>query len=191
MASDTTVNNFTPDVTLRNGGGIHGCYRGPSTSDAYYRYRVYYGSWSTAEQYNDHAASGEVRPEIENVGGGNYGILYRTPMGDEGVCYFDRSDWSPGVTEYKDENAFASFISLAPNPVRDLTRLSFVTQTHGRVRVTLYDIAGRSVEDIMDASMEPGTHAINIETHNLAAGVYFVRVDAPDGTGSRTMTIVR
>ena len=191
MASDTTVNNFTPDVTLRNGGGIHGCYRGPSTSDAYYRYRAYYGSWSTAEQYNDHAASGEVRPEIENVGGGNYGILYRAPMATLAVCYFDRSDWSTGVTEYKDADAFANYISLAPNPVRDLTRLSFVTQTQGRVRVTLYDIAGRSVEDILDASMEAGTHAINLETHSLSAGIYFVRVESPDGIGSRTMTIVR
>ncbi|UCD05383.1 MAG: T9SS type A sorting domain-containing protein [candidate division WOR-3 bacterium] len=191
LAADTTVNNFTPDVTLRNGGGTHGCYRGPNTSAAYYRFRGYSGTWSTAEEFNDHTVSGNVRMEIENVGGGNYGILYRTPMSSVGICYFDRSDWSPGVSEYKDENAFASFINLAPNPVRDLTRLSFVTQTNGRVKVTLYDIAGRSVEDILDASMEPGTHAINIETHNLAAGIYFVRIDAPDGTGSRTMTIVR
>ncbi len=191
LAPDTMIDCVTPDVTLRNGGGIHGAYRGATMTTSYYRSRGYSGAWSAPVQFNDQFTAFNVRPEIENVGSGNHGILYAMPIEATGVCYFDRSDWSPGVTEYKDENAFASFINLAPNPVRDLTRLSFVTQTHGRVRVTLYDIAGRSVEDILDASMEAGTHAINIETHSLAAGVYFVRVDAPDGTGSRTMTIVR
>jgi hypothetical protein len=191
LAPDTLVNSFTPDVTLRNAGGTHGCYRGSGTADAFYRNRGYSGTWTTPEDYNDYPASGEVRPEIENVGGGNYGILYRTPINNYGICYFDRSDWSPGVTEYKGENAFTNYLNLAPNPVRDLTRLSFVTQTHGRVRVTLYDIAGRTMQNIMDASMEAGTHAVNIETHGLAAGIYFVRVESPDGAGSRTMTIVR
>jgi len=191
LAPDTLVDCVTPDVTLRNGGGIHGTYRGPVMITSYYRSRGYTGAWATPVHFNDQFAAFHVRPEIENVGGGNYGILYLTEIGVTGRCYFDRSDWSSGVSEYKEENAFASYISLAPNPVRDLTRLSFVTQNQGRVVVTLYDIAGRSIENVLDASVEAGTHAVNIQTHDLAAGIYFVRVESPDGTGSRTMTIVR
>jgi len=191
LAPDTTNNNYTPDVTLRNAGGTHGTYRGPSTSAAYYRYRGYSGTWSTPEQYNDHTASGNVRPEIENMSGGNYGILYRTPMDALGVCYFDRSDWATGVVEHKDDDTFGRYLSLAPNPTRDLTQFSFATQTQGRIRIALYDIAGRSVRNLIDETMDAGEHSVNIEGRNLPAGVYLVRIETPDGVGSRTMTIVR
>jgi hypothetical protein len=81
--------------------------------------------------------------------------------------------------------------TVAPNPARDLARLSFVTQSQGRISVTLYDIAGRSIQNLLDVHMDAGTHSVNIETHGLASGIYFVRVESPDGTGSKTMTIVR
>jgi hypothetical protein len=191
LAPDTMVNNFTPDVTLRNGGGTHGTYRGYIPSLAYYRNRGYAGGWTTPEQYNDNNVTGDVRPEIENVGSGNYGILYRTPMSNYGICYYDRSDWSPGVAEYKDGNVFVDYLRLAPNPARDLTSLSFVTQTQGRIKVTLYDVVGRSIRTLLQEPMDAGNHSVSIETHGLSAGIYFVRVETPEGAGTKTMTIVR
>jgi hypothetical protein len=191
LAPDTTVSNWCADVTLRGSGGTHGVYRGPNVNEAYYRNRGYAGAWSTPVQYNDLSASGECRPQIEFVGNGNYGVLYRRPIANGGTCYYDRSDWTTGIVEHKVDDVFGSFINLAPNPARDLTRLSFVTQTQGIVRVVLYDVAGRLVHNLMEGSISAGEHSVNIEGRNLAAGIYFVRVETPDGVGTKTMTIVR
>lgn len=191
LAPDTTVSNWAQDVTLRGSGGLHGTYRGPSTAAAYYRYRGYSGAWSTPEEYNDNSVSGEIRPQIEFVGNGNYGILYRTPTASLAVCYFDRSDWSTGVVQHKVDDVFSSFLSLAPNPARSHTQLSFTTQTQGNVRVAVYDVTGRMVRNVLEGSVNAGEHSVNIESKNLAAGVYFVKVETPDGVGTKTMTIVR
>ena len=191
LAPDTMENNWTPDVTLRGSGGIHGTYRGPLTSAAYYRSRDYSGGWITPLQYNDNSVSGEVRPQIEFVGNGNYGILYRRPMSAGAMCYFDRSDWVTGVAEYKVDDPLSAYISLAPNPARNLSVLSFVTQQEGRVAITLYDAVGRLVENIIDRPMSAGNHSVNLDAQNLAAGIYFVRVETADGVGSKTMTIVK
>lgn len=190
LAPDTMVNNWCADVTLRGSGGTHGTYRGPSTAEAYYRSRGYAGTWNTPVQYNDHSASGEIRPQIEFVGNGNYGILYREPMTSGGKCYFDRSDWT-GIAEHKVDDAFGRYVSLAPNPARNTSVLSFVTRQDGRVAVTLYDAAGRLAAHLMDGQMNAGTHSVNIDAQKLSAGIYFVRVETPDGTGTKTMTIVR
>ncbi|MBE0432732.1 T9SS type A sorting domain-containing protein [candidate division WOR-3 bacterium] len=190
LAPDTMVSNWCADVTLRGSGGIHGAYRGPSIYEAYYRNRGYSGGWSTPVQYNDHNASGEVRPQIEFVGNGNYGILYREPMASGGKCYFDRSDWT-GIVEHKVDDAFGRYVSLAPNPAHNTSVLSFVTQQDGRVAITLYDAAGRLAAHLMDGQMNAGNHSVNIDAQKLPAGIYFVRVETPDGTSTKTMTIVR
>jgi hypothetical protein len=191
LAPDTMENNWTADVTLRGSGGIHGTYRGPLTSAAYYRSRPYSGGWTTPLQYNDHSVSGEIRPQIEFVGNGNYGILYRRPMSAVGVCYFDRSDWVTGVAEYKVDDLVSQYISLAPNPVHTTSVLSFVTRKEGSVRITLYDAVGRLVDHVIDGPMNAGNHSVNIEAQKLPAGIYFVHVETPEGAGTKTMTIVR
>ena len=142
-------------------------------------------------QYNDQFTAFHVRPEIENVGSGNYGILYMMPIPATGACYFDRSDWVTGVAEYKVDDPLSAYISLTPNPARNLSVLSFVTQQEGRVSITLYDAVGRLVENIIDRPMSTGNHSVNLDAQNLAAGIYFVRVETPDGVGSKTMTIVK
>lgn len=190
LAPDTLVNNWNADVTLRGSGGIHGAYRGSSISSAYYRNRGYAGTWSTPVMYNDHNASGEIRPQIEFVGNGNYGIMYREPLANGAKCYYDRSDWT-GVVEHNVENVISGRLSLAPNPVRRLATLAFTTQQAGRVSVNLYDAAGRLACNVFDASMAAGEHVVTIDGKDLASGVYFVNVATPDGTGTKTMTIVR
>lgn len=190
LAPDTLVNSWDADATLRGSGGIHGAYRGSSIATAYYRNRDYYGTWSTPVQYNDHNASGEIPPQIEFVGNSRYGIMYREPLSSGAKCYYDRSDWT-GLVEHDVENVISGRLSLAPNPVRNLATLTFVTEQAGRVTVNLYDAAGRLASNLVDASMAAGEHSVRIDGKDLASGVYFVNVVTPDGTGTKTMMIIR
>jgi len=190
LAPDTLENNWTPDVTLRGGGGTHGVYRGPTTAVGYYRYRGYSGSWSTPEQFNDHSMSGEVRPQIEYVGSSAYGILYRTPMANYGICYFDRSDWEIGIEEAS-QDITARFITLAPNPSNGIAKLSYVVKTEGNVNISVFDAAGRSVSTLVNETKPAGEYTFTLNNQNLAAGIYFVRVQTPDGLNTQSMTIIR
>jgi hypothetical protein len=59
------------------------------------------------------------------------------------------------------------------------------------VRITVYDIDGKRVGSVLEKEMEPGVYAARWQDENLAAGVYFVKVQAGDRTAVRKAVLLR
>jgi len=78
-----------------------------------------------------------------------------------------------------------------PNPAARRATLSYQLPEAADVRMTLYDALGRTVAVLVDQRMEAGAHEHVLTTGNLAAGLYFYRVDAGSHTATRKLTIVR
>jgi hypothetical protein len=85
----------------------------------------------------------------------------------------------------------------APNPLRPSGMLSFVTTVVGVVRLTLFDGGGRRVRTVLDAtSLSAGYHDIPIDARGedgrpLPSGVYFYRLETPEGTRTGRFAILR
>ncbi len=185
----TTENNYAPDATLRGAGGIHCVYRGSSVTSGYYRWRPYSGAWSTPEQFNDHNMTGDIRPEIEFVGSGAYGILYRNPLYDYGICYFDRSDVAVAETPVKSPSSF--YVKVTPNIVRNKATLSYAITKPGNVHLSVYNAAGRLVNTVVDGYRRAGSYTSELSTNFITPGVYFLKVSTPDGIFTKRLTIVK
>ncbi len=95
-----------------------------------------------------------------------------------------------GIAE-KPINTSTGCISLAPNPFSHAARLQFSMKTKGNVRISLYDAAGALADVLVDALLTPGQYTIGVDSKKLSAGVYFVRVEMPDGEFVRSVTIVK
>ncbi|OGC43026.1 hypothetical protein A2Y85_03080 [candidate division WOR-3 bacterium RBG_13_43_14] len=95
-----------------------------------------------------------------------------------------------GIAE-KPINASAGYIMLAPNPFSNVTRLQFSITVLGNVQISLYDATGALVDDLVNELREPGQYTIGIDSKQLSAGVYFVRVEMPDGVFMKPVTIVK
>jgi hypothetical protein len=86
---------------------------------------------------------------------------------------------------------------LAPNPLNPAGTLSFLTRTPGRVRVSLYDLHGRFVRTLWEDRAAPaGAHEIGIDGRDanrrpLPSGVYFYRIESPDGAASGRFTVLK
>jgi flagellar hook assembly protein FlgD len=50
------------------------------------------------------------------------------------------------------------------------------------VRLTIYDINGRLVENLMSEQLNQGKHSVVIDGSSLVAGVYFVNLSFNSGT---------
>ncbi len=85
--------------------------------------------------------------------------------------------------------------SLAPNPVRDGGTLRFTLPAAGRVRLVLFDVAGRRVASLADGTLPAGEHAVAWARHDdagrrVAPGVYLARLTTDAGVRTLNLGLV-
>lgn len=181
------------DVTGRGNEGwqvSYATYDDAAPEDVYYTNRTYaLGSWSTPELLSEHDQWIQFRTSIDYLGAaGAYGVVYITDGGD---IYFDRSDWQQDINEHKTVERFPQFVRLAPNPSSNHVDLTIALETEGLVKISMYDVTGRMIKNLMNERQPAGTYTLKIDNQNLAAGTYFIRVETADGTATKKMTLIR
>ena len=78
-----------------------------------------------------------------------------------------------------------------PNPFNPTARLRFAVPSVGRVRIALYDVAGREVRVVLDEEIEPGFHTATIDAPGLPSGVYFCRMVSGSFVGDRKLVLLK
>ncbi len=78
-----------------------------------------------------------------------------------------------------------------PNPFQRATTIRYSLPQPGKVRLVVYDLLGREVARLVDREVPAGTHAIRFEPNGLASGLYFYRLETPEGALVRTMTLAK
>jgi hypothetical protein len=151
-------------------------------------------SWTGSLTVNDVTTelSDVYGPSISyNPGNSDAIMAWNDYVGIDYSIWFDSESWATGIAERPGREVSSLSINLAPNPAKSSARLSYTVQTQGRVQVSLYDATGRLLDNLVDEILAAGTYSTTIESENIAAGIYFVRVETPDGVGTKTMTIVQ
>ena len=69
-----------------------------------------------------------------------------------------------------------------PNPFNAKTKIIYRLLAVHRVKLTIYDVLGREVKELVDQIQEKGIHEVEFDASNLASGVYFYKLDAFDTT---------
>lgn len=83
-----------------------------------------------------------------------------------------------------------------PNPFNPATAISFELSARERVRLSVYDVAGRLVRTLVDAELERGSHATlwdgtDDDGQPVPSGVYVYRLRAGRDEVSRRMALVK
>ncbi|PEN08450.1 hypothetical protein CRI93_04880 [Longimonas halophila] len=78
-----------------------------------------------------------------------------------------------------------------PNPARDVVTLRYTLAEPTDVELQVYDLLGRRVTTLTSQRVEAGRHEMQVPTHELAAGTYFVRMLANGTVATKRLTIVR
>ncbi|MEO0128140.1 MAG: T9SS type A sorting domain-containing protein [candidate division WOR-3 bacterium] len=139
---------------------------------------------------NDYGATGLWPPTAGWVThGGIYSAIIYSAMSAGYRPYFD---WfgNTGIAE-ENKQVKSLLLSLSPNPSNGPAKLSYTTKNPGIVKISLYDESGRLIDNIVNETKSAGTYTLNLDNRELPNGIYFVRVETPEGTATKTMTIVR
>ncbi len=83
-----------------------------------------------------------------------------------------------------------------PNPFNPHTTIPFTLADAGRVRVSVYDLAGRRVVLLLDERRSRGRHEVvwrgrDDMGRRAASGVYLLRMEAPGFTRNRKLVLLR
>ncbi len=71
--------------------------------------------------------------------------------------------------------------TLYPNPANKTVIINYQLITNSEVKISLYDLLGKEVMQIVDEKQNEGERQLNINTEQLQNGVYFVRMNTTVG----------
>ena len=87
-------------------------------------------------------------------------------------------------------------LRVRPNPMNPKTDITFTLSQSMRVRVAIYDLAGRLIGHVYDGQLAAGPHAIpwngsTLTGDRVASGVYFVSVEAAQLRQVQRLTVLK
>lgn len=67
-----------------------------------------------------------------------------------------------------------------PNPFNPTTMVKFSMPSAGRVLISIYDMIGQKVLEVINEDLAAGTHEVEIDGRNLSSGVYVYQLSVGD-----------
>ena len=87
-------------------------------------------------------------------------------------------------------------LATAPNPFGAATQIKFALEAKSRVTITVYDISGKVVAEVLDRDLDAGEHVVTWNGRTAAgtevpSGIYFYRFKAGKQETTRKAVVVR
>jgi Secretion system C-terminal sorting domain len=78
-----------------------------------------------------------------------------------------------------------------PNPFNPTTMIRFDIAKAGLVTLSVYDVTGKKVTELINENLHAGKHSIDFNAANISSGVYFYKIDAPGFTSIKKMMLMK
>lgn len=78
-----------------------------------------------------------------------------------------------------------------PNPFNPSTVIKFDVAKFQKVKITIYDVRGRAVEEIVNENLQPGSYQAVFNGVNYPSGAYYYRMETADYVQTRKMILVK
>lgn len=101
----------------------------------------------------------------------------------DGPLSIDQNHESP-VSDYQ---LFANY----PNPFNPETVIPFRTPVAGLVELSVYNIAGEKVANVINKVLSAGYHEVRFSTQELSSGIYFYVLRSRNFSAIRKMTLIK
>ena len=78
-----------------------------------------------------------------------------------------------------------------PNPFNPVTKINFQIASSGNVKLNVYDISGKSISDLVDQHMTPGSYSVTFDASSVPSGVYFYRLETDLYSEVKRMMLIK
>ncbi|MCB2210932.1 T9SS type A sorting domain-containing protein [bacterium] len=108
-----------------------------------------------------------------------------------GLAYLDNPTTRVGEDAWTFQPATYATMSSYPNPFNANTTVQYTLTQPGDVKLEVYDLLGRRVATLVDGMTAPGGHSVSFDAGELSSGSYFLRLNTPEQTLHRRITLVK
>jgi hypothetical protein len=99
---------------------------------------------------------------------------------------------SAGGKPQPEEGEAASGLGYpTPNPFNPVTRVTYNVPVSQHVRIAIFDVAGRLVEDLVNETKASGEYVVEWDAGRLPSGVYYYRMKMGNETFVRRATLLK
>lgn len=78
-----------------------------------------------------------------------------------------------------------------PNPFNPSTVISFGLPKSSVVKITINDLSGKLIDEIVNKDFSAGNHKVEYRADNLSSGIYFYKIITPEFTASKKMVLIK
>ena len=80
-------------------------------------------------------------------------------------------------------------ITTYPNPFSNNSTIQFYIPDNGMVNITITDLSGRKVKELINQNLEKGTHTLNLNANDFNKGVYLGTITSSNASSSIKIVI--
>ena len=114
--------------------------------------------------------------------------VHANTMGSGSDIYFGEVDVL-GIEDTESSRSL-NLLPLSPNPACNQFNVNFALPSACRVKLGIFDLTGRMVQNLAETQMTAGSHSLSFETE-LTTGVYLCRLFAEGETATGKLLIAR
>ena len=152
----------------------------PNPGDTLF-YKFVNGDWGADESVSDTLCGG----------GGGFGSdrIFAIPASNTGYtyCWAACTQCDGSAASILENNV--SNLKLSPNPSNGLTTFYFDSKNANMTNISVYDITGKLVDNVLNTVIGVGSHAIEYSTSSLNSGIYIYKLSS--GTESKTGKLIK
>lgn len=112
-------------------------------------------------------------------------------VGDDGVILFNQQiPISIEIINTQTPNEY-KLTQNYPNPFNPTTNIEYSIPTSGIVTITVHNILGQEVANLVNEFQQAGTYRITWNGSNLSSGIYFYRIQTEQYIESRKMLLLK
>ena len=78
-----------------------------------------------------------------------------------------------------------------PNPFNPVTKISYVLPKESNVELTIYDIQGKEITNLINEKQESGRYEVDFNAANLPSGVYIYKLTAGNFQSIKKLTLLK
>ena len=78
-----------------------------------------------------------------------------------------------------------------PNPFNPVTTINFVLAKEGHSNLSVYNLLGEKVAELVNGHMEAGKHEALFDASDLSSGIYFYRLESGDFTSVKKIILMK